>query len=1064
MKKVIHPLGAMFFFLLCSFYSFGQTRTVTGRVKTPNGDPVPQATIQQKGTQQFSTASDDGAFSIDVTGRNVVLLVSSAGFSPYSVSVGDASFYDVVLGESGPLAEVVVTALGISRSQKSLGYSTQQVSGSNLTLTKEQNVLGSLAGKIAGVQVVGASGASLGGTQKIKIRGVNSLNGNDQPLIVVDGTPISNSNFGGSNGNGPDLGNLAQDVNPDDIESVNVLKGPAASALYGLRGQYGVILITTRKGKKGPKKVQVAYSSAFSVEKAANFMPLQNIYGVGNNQTFLTLTNGDKYVNGNDESWGPKMDGTPVRMFYSFYPQDAEFGKLTPFVPQPSNVEDYFETGHNINNNLSVAGGNENMTYRLSYNNGNIKGVMPGTSLTRNNLGLNTSLDITSKLTVGLNANFNNNKATRPSQGYQGTATGQVQWFQRNIDMNRLKNFRYADGTILNWNVNPNTTTGIITNNRPSDWNNPYFDAYANSNNDNRDRVFGDVNLIYELLPGLKLSSFLRADMYTQNVSHKEALGGRLDEGFSVAKYQSKEFNYELLGQYTKSFGDISLNLNVGANKYTVNFTSVSGNTVGGLSSPAFYSLAGSKDRPVVSSFIRRKEIRSVYGMASVGYKDTYFLDASLRNDVSSTLPLNNNSYSYPSVSASMVFSELVKWKPLSFGKIRASYAVAGSDLSPYQTGSSFNLGTPYTATTGTIIPIGVPDVLTNPNIKPSFANSYEAGIDLRFLKNRVGIDFTYYVQENKNQIISLGVPGASGYSSTVVNAGKIENKGFELALTGVPVQTKTFTWNTTLNFARNRSMVKELYPGIDVYQLDANVYSSVSIFLNAKVGEAFGSLVGQAYKRDAASGKILLDAANLPLFEANRNFGSVLPEFTGGFLNNFNIGKFNIAAMIDFQKGGQFFSWTKMLAVKSGQAAETAVLNDKGFNVREPLANGGGVRVDGISDATKQEVTAYVDARSYFRNTLGTRIYEEWLFDASYIKLREVSIGYTFENGILTQTPFKSVKLAFIARNPAMLWQKAPKGLEPSELSYGSGSISWLEKGEFQTVRSYGVSLNVNF
>ncbi len=1064
MKKCMLRLMLLLFSTVCSQFIFGQTRTVTGSVKSGTGVAVPQATVQQKGTNNYATAADDGTYSITVSGNNVVLVFSSAGFKTQEFRLGNASSLDAVLSVGGDMEEVVVTALGITRSQKSIGYATQQVKGENLTLTKEQNVLGSLAGKIAGVQVVGSSGASLGGTQKLKIRGVNSLNGNDQPLIVVDGTPISNSNFASSNGNGPDLGNIGQDINPDDIETINVLKGPAASALYGLRGQYGVILITTRKGKKGPKKVDVQYSSAFSIERASNFMPLQNIYGVGNNQTFLTLANGDKYVNGNDESWGPKMDGTPVRMYYSFYPQDPQFGQLTPFVPQPSNVEDYFETGHNINNNISVSGGNENMSFKLSYNNAVIKGVMPNTRLVRNNIGLNSSLDITKKLTVGLNANFLNNKGKRPSQGYQGSATGHVQWFQRNIDMNRLRNFRYADGTIMHWNVNPNTTTGIITNNRPSDWNNPFFDAYANSNDDSRDRFFGDLNLSYQLLPGFKLSGFLRGDLYTQNVSHQEALGSRLDEGYSVAKYQSKEFNYEFLAQYNKKFDDVSLNLNVGANKYNVNFTSVSGNTVGGLTSPAFYSLAGSRDRPVISSFIRRKEIRSVYAMASVGYKDIYFLDASIRNDISSTLPANNNSYSYPSVSASMIFSELLKWKPLSFGKIRASFASAGADLAPYQTGSSFSLGTPYTGTSGTIIPIAVPDVLTNPNIKPSFANSYEAGVDLKFFNNRFGIDFTYYLQKNKNQIIQLTVPGASGYSAQVVNAGLIENKGFELALTGNPVNTKNFTWNSNLNFARNKSMVKELYEGIDVYQLDANTYSSVSIFLNARVGEAFGSLVGQAYKRDAATGKILLDVANLPLFEANHNFGSVLPKFTGGFLNNFTIWKFNVAAMIDFQSGGQFFSWSKMLAVKSGQAAETAVLNDKGVNVRAPLADGGGVRVDGISDATGLPVTAYVDARAYFRNTIGTRIYEEWLFDASYIKLREVSVGYTFEKGILTKTPIKSVKLAFIARNPAMLWQKAPKGLEPSELSYGSGSISWLEKGEFQTVRSYGVSLNVNF
>ena len=689
---------------------------------------------------------------------------------------------------------------------------------------------------------------------------------------------------------------------------------------------------------------------------------------------------------------------------------------------------------------------------------------MPGTSLRRNNLGLNTSLDITKKLTVGANVNFSNNKATRPSQGYQGTATGQVQWFQRNIDMNRLKNYRYPDGTILNWNVNPNTSTGIITNNRPSDWNNPYFDAYANSNDDGRDRLFGDLNLSYQVIPGLKLSAFLRSDMYTQNISHKEALGGRLDEGFSVAKYQSKEYNYEFLGQYSKVFGDVSMNLNLGANKYNVNFTSVSGATSGGLASPAFYSLAGSVNRPSISSFIRNKEIRSIYGLASFGFKDIYFVDATLRNDVSSSLPINNNSYSYPSVSASIVFSELLKWTPLSYGKIRASYAVAGSDLAPYQTGSSFNVGTAYTGLTSTINTLSVPDVLNNPDIKPSFAKAFETGLDLQFFNNRVGAGFTYYKQKNENQIISLDVSGASGYSSTVVNAGLIENKGFEIAINAKPVVSKFFSWNTSLNFARNRSLVKELYPGINVYQLDNNVYSSVPIFLNATVNKSFGSLVGQAYLRDSATGKILLDANNLPMFKTNNDFGSVLPDFTGGFLNTFKIWKLDLSAMIDFQKGGQFFSWTKMLAVKSGQAAETAAINDKGFNVREPIANGGGVHVTGISNSTKQEVDAYVDARSYFRNTIGTRIYEEWLFDASYVKLREVSLGYTLDNQLLSKTPFKSARLAVIARNPLMIWQKAPKGLEPSELSYGSGSISWLEKGEFQTVRSYGVSINLSF
>jgi TonB-linked SusC/RagA family outer membrane protein len=988
---------------------------------------------------------------------------SFIGYLPQEVAITNQPLVNVALTlENKQLSTVVVTALGIRRDQKSVGYATQQVKGDNLTLTKEQNVIGSLDGKIAGAQVTGSSGASMGGTQKIQLRGVNSINGSGQPLMVVDGTPIAQNNFSAKE-NGVDYGNISQDINPEDIESVNVLKGPAASALYGLRGQYGVILITTRKGSRGAKKVDVNLNTAYSIERIGNFMPLQNIYGVGNNQTFLTLANGQKYVNGNDESWGPKMDGTPVRMYYSFYPQDPQFGQLTPFVPQPDNIRDYFETGQNVNNGISVTGGNENTAFRLSYNNTYIKGTMPNTWLKRNNLGLSASLNLTPQLSVGVNATYANNNGQRPTQGYQGSFTGAVQWFQRNIDINRLRNYKYADGTIMNWNVNPNSA-GIITNNKPSDWNNPFFDAYEVLNNDRRDRVFGDVNLSYQVLPDLKLSGFVRSDFYTQNIQHKEAFGGRLNEGYSISKYQNKESNYEFLGQYSKTWGDVSLNVNAGANLLTQDYSQLYGATAGGLSSPANYTLAASVDRPVSTSYFRKKQVRSVYATGSFGFRDTYFIDASIRNDVSSTLPVNNNSYWYPSVSGSFVFSQLIHWKPLTFGKIRAGYAVAGSDLDPYQTSFTYNVGNVYTGAGGNINTVTVPDTLKNPNIKPSFANSFEIGTDLKFFNNRLGLEFTYYNQQNKDQIINLAVSGASGFEQTVVNAGLIENKGIEISLTARPVQSKLFTWDATFNFARNNSNVRELYPGINVYQLDVNTYSSVSIYLNSTVGQGFGSLVGQAYRRDPATGKILLGTDNMPLFETNHNFGSVLPQFTGGFLNNFRIWKFTLGAMISFQKGGQFFSWSKMLAVKSGQAAETAVLNDNGVNVRDPLASGGGYKITGISQATGRETTAYVDARTYFRNNIGTRIYEEWLFDASYIKLREVSVGYNLEGNLLKKTPFKMARLALITRNPFMIWQKAPKGLDPSELSSGSASISWIEKGELQTVRSYGVNLNLTF
>jgi TonB-linked SusC/RagA family outer membrane protein len=1059
MKKLL-LLAWSILLITLPFNVFSQTRTITGTVTDERGDPLPLVSVLQKGTNAGTTTDERGNFSLPVTGTNVVLVFSYSGLQSQELVVGTSNTYNVSLRATGQLSEVVVTALGIRRSERSLGYSTQEVKGDNLTLTKEQNVLGSLAGKIAGVQVTGSSGANMGGTQKINIRGINSVSGGSQPLIVVDGTPISNANF--SANADADYGNLAQDINPEDIESVNVLKGPAASALYGLRGQYGVIMITTKKGSRGAKKVNVQVNSAFSVERAGNFMPMQNLYGGGASQTWRTLPNGEKYVDMSvDESWGPRMDGTLVRDVFSFYPQDPDYGKLTPFVPNPNNLKDYYETGSNINNGVTVTGGNENSTFRLSFNDTRIQGVEPNSWLNRNNLGLSAGLDLTSKLNVHANFNFATNSAQRPGQGSEHGSRYTVQWFARNVDMNRLRDYKYADGTIKQWNLRrPSTTTGEITNFSSLYWDNPYFEAYENLNGDNRDRFFGDVGLTYELIKGLKLSGFVRSDLFTQNLEERQAFGGRRVASFYTGKFQNREMNYEFLGQYNKGWGDFSLNANVGANLYKRKYNYLSMSTAGGLSAPGFYNIDASIDRPNTTSYLLRKEIRSLYGMASVGYKNTFFVDASIRNDNSSTLPVDNNSYWYPSLSGSFVFSELLKWNPLSFGKLRVSYAQAGSDLNPYQTSEVYGIGTVY----GTTNSLFVPDNLNNPNIEPSFAHSYEAGMDIKFFQNRIGLDITYYEQKNKNQIINLNVSGTSGYGSAVINAGLISNRGIEFSLTGSPVRTKNFSWDATFNLSRNRSKVEEIGPDMNVYPHYSTTYSSVTTYLNSYVGEAFGSLIGPTYQRDSATGKILLGNNNLPLFTAStHNFGSVLPDYTGGLLNSFNIFGFNLSAMIDFQKGGLFFSRSHMLAVRTGQHEITAALNDKGKNVRDPIADGGGIRVDGINSTTKQEVTAYVNPQTYY-GVVGRRIYDDWLHEASYIKLREVRLGYSFDRKVLGNLPFSSVNLALIARNPAMLWQKAPKGIDPSENTTGAQSISWFESGQLNTVRSYGINLNFNF
>lgn len=1058
MKKIL--LLAWLISLFAIPQAFAQSREITGTVTDEKGEPLPAVSVLQKGTSNGVTTNNRGVFTITVTGANPVLVISYSGRATQEIIVGTASTYNVSLGSSGPMSEVVVTALGIRRNERSLGYSTQEVSGDNLTLTKEQNVLGSLAGKIAGVQVVGSSGASMGGTQKINIRGINSLTGSSSPLIVIDGTPISNSNFSGSAK--ADYGNLAQDINPEDIESINVLKGPAASALYGLRGQYGVIMITTKKGKMGAKKVNVQVNSAFSIERAGNFMPMQNLYGGGASQNWRTLPNGQKYVDMDvDESWGPKMDGTLARSVFSFYPQDPEYGQLTPFLPQPDNIKDFYETGSNINNGVVVTGGNENSSFRLSFNDTRIQGVEPNSWLKRNNFGLGAGLDLTSKLNVAANFNFATNSAQRPTQGSEWGARYMVQWFQRNVDINRLKDYRYPDGTIKQWNLRrPSTTTGEITNFNSRYWDNPYFEAYENLNNDNRDRFFGDVGLTYEVVKGLKLSGFVRGDMFTQNIEERQAFGGRRVPAFSSGKFQNRELNYEFLGSYNKGWGDFSLNANIGANIYKRKYNYLSMATVGGLSAPGFYNIDASIDRPATSSYLLRKEIRSMYGMASFGYKNTYFIDASIRNDNSSTLPEANNSYWYPSLSGSFVFSELMGWRPLSFGKVRLSYAKAGADLDPFRTSPFFGIGTVYSGTNT----LFVPDALNNPNIEPSFAHSYEAGIDLKFFNNRLGVDFTYYEQKNKNQIIDLNVSGTSGFSAAIINAGLISNKGIELTLTGSPIRTKSFSWESTLNLSRNRSMVEEIGPDMNVYPYGSTTYSSVTTYLNAYVGKPYGSLIGPTYQRDSATGLILLDNNNLPLWTTStHDFGSVLPDYTGGFLNTFRFFGFDLSAMIDFQKGGLFFSRSQMLAVRTGQHAITAELNDKGKNVRDPLADGGGVKVVGMNANTKQPVTAYVNPQTYYGVT-GRRIYDDWLYEASYIKLREVRLGYSFGKKVLGRLPFNSVNLALIARNPAMIWQKAPKGVDPSENSTGAQSVSWFESGQANTVRSFGINLNIIF
>ena len=1030
-----------------------------------SGDALPGVSIIIVDTQLGTSSNADGQYELsNVPAGTYVLEARYLGYTnlrrPVTVTANQSVTVNFQLISSAvELDGLVVTALGIARDQRSIGYSTQRVDGDNLTFSNEKNVVGTLAGKIAGVQVVGASGASMGGTQKIKIRGVNSISGGGEPLFVVDGTPISNANFAGASG--ADFGNLAQDINPEDIESIDVLKGPAASALYGIRGQYGVIMITTKKGSKGRDKFDVQLNSSMTFEQVTNIMPYQNLYGGGNRQTWLLDANGQPYVQtGVDESWGPRMDGTPVRQVFSYYPQDPTFGQLTPFVAHPDNIKDYFEVGQNFSQGFTVSGGGQSTNFRLSFNDTRIQGIEPNTFLNRNNVGLSAGADVSDKWRFSTNINYATNNGQRPSQGVEAGSRYMGQWFQRSMDMNRLKDYQYDDGSFLHWNLSSTRNAqGGVNSFKPLYFNNPYFIAYENPTKDSRDRVFGDVGVTYQAMPELVLSANIRTDMYIQNIEDRRAFGGTGTPFYSVGKYQNKEMNYEFLAQYKKNWNAFSINGSLGANLYTRDYSYVSQSTVGGLSAPGFYNIDASIDRPNTNSYQLDKQVNSIYGLVSVGYDDTYFVDLSLRNDKSSSLPEDDNSYWYPSISTSIVFSELIDWEPLEFGKLRASFAQAGSDLSPYQTTPVFGVGNTY----GSVSTLFVPSNINNPLIKPSFANSAEIGLDLN-LFGRLNVDFTVYQQKNKNQILPLDVSGTSGYGSATINAGLIQNTGFELSLNGTAVQAGNFSWDATINLGKNNNELVELYEGIDVYTHSSTRYSATSTYLNSYAGQSFGRIVGQGYQRDPATGKILLGTNNLPLYTAaTMDFGSAVPDFTGGFINSFRYKNFDLSAAIDFQFGGKFFSRSNSLAARTGLHEMTAVTNENGKNVRDPLSEGGGVRVQGISAATGQEVDTYVDARAYF-GLLGQRIAEEWVYDASYIKLREIRLGYTLSADLISRLPIEGARVSLIAKNPLMIWQEAPEGLDASELSMGSQSISWYEGGQLNTVRTIGLDININF
>ncbi len=1042
-------------------------QSITGTITDETGEPLIGASILVAGTTTGTVTDFDGTFALTVPDGGEELVVSYTGFATQTIPLTSATAYEILLSEGVQLTDVVVTALGITRSEKSLGYAVSEVDGEDVTNTSENSVVSSLSGRIAGAQI-NNSNSGLGGSANIILRGATSVTGSNKPLFVVDGIPIANDNNNGANAAvasaGRDYGTTAQDINPADIETISVLKGGAAAALYGSRASNGVILITTKSGK-ARKGIGVSINSGLTFNNVAVLPDYQNQYGGGYTQDFDAFEfdpdvhpaewasfDGqlipEYYA---DESWGPEMNGQLVRHWDSWYPGE-HFGELRPWSPQPDNVRDFYDTGVSVDNNIAISGGNDQTVFRLSYTNSSNAGVFPQSTLNRNTINVNATQQLGTKWEATINGTYVNTRGEgRPAIGYGGFGDAiNVQanfneWFQRQLDMDRLQDYKQADGTPRSWNIRSPTNTNSLY------WESPYWVVNQDRGNDNRDRVYGNLSLKYQVLPGFSITGSARTDYYNFMVNDRLAARSAANIAYAESlTVSNRENNFELLGSYTTTLSDdLSLDVQAGGNLRQDEYSSVRSKSSGGLSVPGIYTVETSIDRPSRTDYQSQKEIQSVYGRVGLGWRAMLYVDVTGRNDWSSALEQGNNSYFYPSVSGSFVFSELLDNSFISFGKIRAGFATVGNDPSPYQTRQTYGATDAY----GSQPTFAVPNTQANRGLVAESITTYEAGIDMRFFNDRLGFDLTYYDIQSEDLIIDLGVSGASGFSNVTTNAGLLTNKGVEIQLYATPVMTENFTWNTRLNFASNQNEVVELAEGQDLLSLGS--YGTQFV---AQTGQPYGTLIGLGYERND-DGRIVVGEDGFPILASNLNFGSVFPDYTGGFINDFEIYGFRLGTVFDFRKGGKLLSISNRWGTNSGLLESTVGTNAKGNDIRSPVDEGGGVLVDGVTE-DGEENTVYIDAQGYFGGLRNFR--EEFTYDASFIKLREISLGYDIPAGYLENSFLGNATVSVFARNVAILHKNAPN-IDP-ETAVTNDNIQGFENGQNPSVRSIGLKLRLGF
>lgn len=1058
LKRMFAAVALVALFLLPADAAWAQEGVIAGTViDSTTTETIPGVNVVVDELGAGAATDVNGQFRIpNVPAGSYTLTASFVGYAtknvPVDVTAGETTNVEIQLVPSAvELEDVVVTALGIEREQRSLGYAVSEVEGADLDRTGETNFISSLSGKVAGARI--SSSSNMGGSSRIVLRGPGSVGGNNEPLIVVDGVPLDNSNFTNdtqaSGSGGYDYGNAASLINPADVQSVSVLKGPSAAALYGSRAANGVIEITTKSGARGADQgIGVTVQTGVTFSELYNFVDYQNQYGGGSWSPFAMNEEGQLVADfSTDQSWGPPLDGRQVRQWYSYDNVNGLMGQTTPWVAHPDNIENFFQTGATFNTNVAFSQGGENFNYRASVNNVTESSVSPGSRLMRSTVSFKGSLDLTDRLTTSITANYIDEDAEkRLGAGYDGAVSPWQQFNtfgQRQIDLSEdapMRDMRRPDGTQRSWNwlgVEGARTGDIIY------ANNPFWTIRENFPTDDMERVYGNFRISYDLSNTLTLSGSARTDYYTSRRQERLAVGSVEQPKYTEDVREVQETNGSVEVNYDGQLAeDFSLQA-IGGTSYRYSTLSENlGTTQGGLSTPGLYTLENSISRPDLDDFFQEQGLFGLYADATFGFRDLLYVGGSVRNDWSSTLPEDNNSYLYPSVRASFVFSSLPALQNvdvLSFGKVRVNWSQVGRDTNPYRLETTFPLNTPY----GSIPVQTLPDELSNPELKPEITSGWEIGTQLQFFSNRLGLDATYYSEETRNQILSVEASRASGFDSRVINAGRISNKGVELTLNLTPVLTQDFSWDLTVNWAKNVNEVEELAAGVEQVVIEAGT-PPFGPDIVAREGEPYGAFFGNAFVVDEATGEKVLNPDGSYALETNQVLGSYQPDWTGGVATTFSYQSLSASVLVDGQRGGEIWSLTNLFGLYSGLVEETVV-----DDIRELGVVPQGVTADG------EPFQSRIDPNAFFTSMFGH--HDMNLYDATYIKLREVSLSYVLPRQWFAGVPaIQGLTVSGIGRNLATLLKYSPN-FDPSAVTLSTGNAQGMEVGQLPPVRSYG-------